>query len=288
MTHSPSRLIYGCMRLPTHDLAACRQILQACLDVGINHFDQADIYGGGQCEKAFGDTWKHMGVQRHEIVLTSKCGIVLNGQPHPASPKRYDFSRAHIVTSVENSLRRLDTDYLDQLLLHRPDFLMDPHEVAEAFSQLQQSGKVRNFGVSNFTRSQVDLLNGALQETVIAHQSEFSLLNLKSLEDGTLDQCMAQGIQYQAWSPLAGSFGEATDSQRARLQQELVIQAEKYQLESWLVALAWVLKHPARIHPLLGTTRPERILSSISALEIDYHREDWYALLEASRGVEVA
>ncbi|NHN37366.1 aldo/keto reductase [Pseudomaricurvus alcaniphilus] len=289
---SSSRLVYGCMRLTSKDYASSRKMVEAALAAGYNHFDHADIYGGGSCETAFGKIWRELGMSREKIIVTSKCGIRLANSPQAGYPKRYDFSREHILHSVDVSLSRLDCDYLDMLLLHRPDYLFDASEVAEAFASLKNSGKVRHFGVSNFTTAQVALLHSVLPMPLLVHQVEVNLSNLNALHDGTLEQCQQLKITPQAWSPLAGSIlptashalGADTD---LRLQEELAAQAQKYGAAPWLIVLAWILRHPAGIAPIIGTTSPARIAESVAALGIDYRREDWYRLLEARNGSEV-
>ena len=288
----PPRLIYGCMRLTergeSHGFAA----IEAALRAGYTHFDHADIYAGGESEALFGRFLVDNPGIRDTIDITSKCGIRLAGDPDADSPQRYDFSAAHIIDSVEGSLRRLGVGYLDVLMLHRPDYLMRADEVAEAFDALLSDGRVRRFGVSNFSATQVDLLQSRLPMPLRVHQIEINLRNLSALADGTLDQCQASQMVPQAWSPLAGiahpGWGEAlSPAATERIRTEVDRQARSYGCEDGQVALAWLLKHPAGIEPVIGSTSAARIAAAVEALSIDYQRDDWYRLLEARNGASV-
>lgn len=291
-----SRVVYGCMRTAgdnsEESRAKGKRAIHAALETGINHFDHADIYGGGKCEELFSEVLKDVAGLRDSIIITSKCGVRRKDAPFEGAPTRYDFSKDYIVQSVEGSLSRLGTDYLDMLLLHRPDYLFRPEEVAEAFSMLRISGKVRNFGVSNFRPSLVSLLQTYIDVPLVANQVEINMHNIDSLEDGTLDQCQEMGISPQAWSPLGGVaypvWGSTfTEEDEQRLAEELRLQKQKYRVEDWVIALAWLVAHPAGIFPIIGTTNPERVKASAAALELDYSREDWYRLLEARNGRQV-
>lgn len=269
-----------------------RQALQAALEAGYNHFDHADIYGGGACETLFGEMLREAPGLRDDLVITSKCGIRLPDDPEAGDPKRYDFSFEHIVRSVEGSLERLGTDRLDLLLLHRPDYLFNAAEVATAFESLAENGMVRHFGVSNFSPAQVDLLRSQCTAPLLVNQVEINIHRLDALDDGTLDQCQRRRITPQAWCPLGGvaypAWGSTlTPADEQRIGAELERQAERYAVEPWLVMLAWLLKHPAGIQPIVGSTTPERIAAAPRALALDYRREDWYRLLEARRGAPV-
>lgn len=284
-----SRLVYGCMRLVDGDRSHGKRAVQAAIDAGFTIFDHADIYGGGECERLFGEVLAGSPGLREQLFLVSKCGIRFAGDRNADAPKRYDFSRKHILASVEGSLRRLDTDRLDLLLLHRPDLLGDPGEIAAAFAELKASGKVRWFGVSNFRPSQLSLLASAVDEPLIVNQVEISLARLDAFDDGTLDQCTELGIVPQAWSPLRGAVLPSADAEAdARVRRELDRQSEHYGVADWVVALAWLLKHPAGIAPVIGSTNAERIRLAPASLGVDYTREDWYRLLEARNGCEVA
>lgn len=293
---SSSRLIYGCMRITGDNSQMDREkgktAIRVALDEGYNHFDHADIYAGGQSEVLFSEILTENPELRNKIVITSKCGIRVKGDTGELAPKRYDFTKDYIIQSVEGSLSRLKTDYLDALLLHRPDYLMDPHEVADAFQSLKGSGKVKHFGISNFTPSQVRLLQSCLDMPLIANQVEINIHNISTFTDGTLDQCQEFNISPQAWSPIAGVVYPAggnsfTPEDESRIKAELQYQCEKYAAADWIVILAWLLKHPSGIFPIVGTTNPERIRMAKKALHLDYEREDWYRLLEARNGHRV-
>ncbi len=290
-----SRLIYGCMRIVGDNSKEFRDkgimAVRTAIEEGYNHFDHADIYGGGECERLFSLVLKDAPQLRDKLLITSKCGIRMAKDNGGNTPKRYDFSKEHIKKSVEGSLSRLNTDYLDILLLHRPDYLMDPDEVSEVFMQLHGEGKVKHFGVSNFSPSQLSLLQSCLDLPLIVNQVEINIQNISAITDGTLDQCRMLGISPQAWSPLAGivapTDGHASSERDKRISMELEYQSEKYQTEDWIILLAWLLKHPARIFPVIGTTNPDRIRKAKHSLELDYEREDWYRLLEARNGYAV-
>ncbi len=291
-----SRLVYGCMRITGDNTPEDRQkgkrAIRAAIEAGYNHFDHADIYGGGECESLFGEVLREEPGLRERLIVTSKCGIRFGDDPEPGDPHRYDFSYQYIVDSVEGSLQRLGTDRLDLLLLHRPDYLFNAAEVATAFETLYENGRVKHFGVSNFSPSQVRLLQSQCPWPLLVNQVEINIHNIDALLDGTLDQCQQKKITPQAWCPLGGvvypawgtTFGEADE---ARIAAEFERQADVYETEPWIVMLAWLLKHPSGILPIIGSTTPERIEAATRALGIDYSREDWYRLLEARNGKEV-
>lgn len=291
-----SRLVYGCMRIcgdgSSGDLEKGRRAIRAALDAGYTQFDHADIYAGGTSEALFGELLRERPSIRDDIVLIDKCGIRPAGSPDVNSPQRYDFSKLHITASVNGSLERLGTEKLDLLLLHRPDYLMRPDEVADAFADLKQSGKVDYFGVSNFSPSQVELLQSAIDTPLLVNQVELNLHNIERLHDGTLDQCLRLKMTPQAWCPVAGiaytawgnTFGA---SDEARLRTEVSRQAQQYDCSETQLALAWILAHPATIAPVVGSTTPSRIAESVAALDVRYSREDWYRLLEARNGAPV-
>ena len=291
-----SRLVYGCMRIAGDGGRADRdkgkRAIHTAVEQGYTLFDHADIYGNGACEDLFGELLAEAPGVREQIFIASKCGIRFADDPAPGAPVRYDFSAKYIKESVENSLRRLRTEQLDLLLLHRPDYLMNAGEVAAAFAALQTSGKVAHFGVSNFTPSQVDLLQAAFAEPLLVNQVEINIHNINTLTDGTLDQCQRRGMSPQAWSPLAGVVSPAwgntfSSDDEARIRAELDRQSDNYGVDDWLVILAWLLRHPASICPIIGSTTPARIAAATQALDIDYSREDWYRLLEARNGAPV-
>ncbi len=285
-----SRLIYGCMRIAgentPEDKAKGKLALRAALDEGYNHFDHADIYGGGHCESLFGELLTELKQEtpdiREQLIITSKAGI-------RRDPQRYDFSPDYLITSVENSLKRLNVDYLDMFLLHRPDYLFNAEQVAQTFEQLKTSGKVKHFGVSNFTPSQVNLLQSALSEPLLVNQVEINIHNINSMIDGGLDQCQQLDITPIAWCPLGGvvypAWGNTfSPADEKRIELELARQAEQYNCEPWQLILAWLLKHPANICPIIGSTTPARISAAKQALSIAYSHADWYRLLEARNG----
>ncbi|MEJ2128178.1 MAG: aldo/keto reductase [Woeseiaceae bacterium] len=283
-----SRLAYGCMRI-ANDRDKGKRAILAAVDAGYTLFDHADIYGGGQCEQLFGEVLRESPGLRDRILIQGKCGIRLAGD---GAPQRYDFSRDHLVSSVEGILQRLGTERLDYLLLHRPDYLMNAEEVAEVFASLESSGKVAQFGVSNFSATQFALLQSACDKPLVANQVEINLHNVDALHNGVLDQCQRLGVTPQAWCPLAVVAYEAwgntfSNDDEARIRQELDRQSQVYGVEPWIVVLAWLLKHPAGISPIIGSTTPERIAAANEALDVNYSREDWYRLLEARNGESV-
>jgi predicted oxidoreductase len=291
-----SRLIYGCMRIcgdnSLEDKSKGKRAIHSAIEAGYNHFDHADIYGSGQSELLFGELLKGSPNLRDDMFITSKAGIRPKKNDTDYAPTRYDFSKHYILDSVDSSLNRLGIEQLDMFLLHRPDYLMDAQEVADAFDILQASGKVKHFGVSNFKPSQVNLLRSMMSMPLAVNQVEINIHNISTLLDGTLDQCQQHDITPIAWCPLGGvaypAWGNTftTDDQH-RIETELKHQAEKYQCAPWIVILAWLLKHPTDIFPIIGSTTPERILAAKKALDINYTREDWYRLLEARNGVSV-
>jgi len=288
-----SRLAYGCMRIAGDGSRAARErgkaAVRAAVDAGYTLFDHADIYGGGACESLFGEVLRESPGLRGDVIVETKCGIRFAGDPAPEDPKRYDFRADYIVRSAEGSLRRLGIDVVDLYLLHRPDYLMEPGEVAAAFGRLHSSGKARHFGVSNFSVSQVELLQAALDVPLVVNQVEINIHNIDALTNGVLDQCRRLGMGMQAWCPVAGVAYEAwgntfSDDDEARIRAELARQSKIYGVEDWQVALAWLLKHPAQVSPIIGSTTPGRIAAAVDALAVDYARSDWYRLLEARNG----
>jgi predicted oxidoreductase len=296
-----SRLAYGCWRIARTgdiqaDLKTTRTAVLAAIDSGYTLFDHADIYCHGRAESAFGAVLRENPSLRKKILIATKCGIRFADEP-PGAPARYDFTAEHIIRSCEQSLKRLHTDRIDLFQLHRPDWLMDVDEVALAFASLHKSGKVREFGVSNFRPSQVSLLQRALtqklERNLVVNQVEISLTQLAAFEDGTLDQCQATNITPLAWSPLGGGLlgdgasellpsqhGYKADAINAVLDE--IAQARGSTRTN--IALAWLLKHPTKIIPIIGSTNPDRIRSTANAAEIELTREEWYKLLIAARG----
>ncbi|MCX6904493.1 MAG: aldo/keto reductase, partial [Verrucomicrobia bacterium] len=265
----------------------------AAYESGYTLFDHADIYCDGAAETIFGQVLKQVSGMKKRVVLASKCGIRKKGVPKPDCPFRYDFSADHIIRSCEASLKRLGVETIHIYQLHRPDYLCQPEEVAGAFAQLKQQGKVLEFGVSNFRPSQVALLQKACPMPLMVHQVQISLAHLDCLEDGTLDQCLAEKMTPLAWSPLGG--GQLADvmpidlrtkdhAARLGLREEMEHLARERGSSRTIVALAWLLKHPSGIVPIVGSTKPERIREAAKALDFALSREEWYSLLEAARG----
>lgn len=292
---SVSPVIFGCMRLP-REYADARKPIRAAAEAGLNFFDHADIYGRGECERVFAGAWDDV-LRRDEVVLQTKCGI---------RPGYYDFGYDHLMAAVDGSLERLATDYVDLLLLHRPDVLMDPDEVARAFDRLAAEGKVRHFGVSNFTPAQVDLLQRSVNQRLVANQVRMSLAFTAPFDsyivaggpegaaavtrgEGLIEHAMLRNVSIQAYSPLAAGAltGKPLDDQpeyvreTARLVAEL---AEARGVAPEAILCAWLLRHPAGIQPIVGTMNPARI-AACAAVEADLlSREDWYRLFTAARG----
>ena len=273
--------------------AAGRRAVLAAYEVGYTLFDHADIYCRGMCETIFGQALRENPGMRDRIVVATKCGIRFPGDPNPDSPHRYDLSAEHILRSCDGSLQRLGVERIDLYQLHRPDLLMDPQEVAGAFERLKGQGKVREFGVSNFSPSFVTALQKACPFPLIVNQVEIHLGRLDCLYDGTLDQCLAETMTPLAWSPLGGGYLASGGSVEWRNPRRKVLRgllsamdeiASRLGVSRTVLALAWLLRHPSRIIPIVGTTDPARIRESVKADEVDLSREDWYRLLVAARG----
>jgi predicted oxidoreductase len=287
-----SRLAVGLWRLASWGLddSAILRLIETSLDLGITTFDHADIYGDYTCEQFFGRALVLNPSLRDRMQIVTKCGIKLVSNRRPEHMlKHYDTGRAHIVSSVENSLRMLATDYVNLLLIHRPDPMMDPDEIAEAFTSLRQAGKVLHFGVSNFTPSQFDMLASRLDFPLVTNQIELSVLNMDVLHDGTVDQCQRLDISPMAWSPFAGGrlFNDKGE-QAVRVREALVKVGESLGGAGMdQVALAWILTHPARIVPILGTGKVERVQRAAQAELLQLTREQWFSIWRASTGTDV-
>jgi predicted oxidoreductase len=297
-----SRLAYGCWRLAgtwnpaevtVEGRTAGLRAVIAAYEAGYTLFDNADIYCRGEAERILGEALHKVAGMRERVLVATKCGIRPAGDPSPDSPQRYDFSAEHIINACEQSLVRLGIETIDIYLLHRPDFLADPQEIADAFSKLKAAGKVRYFGVSNFRPMLVTALQVACPMPLIVHQVEISLARLDAFTDGTLDQCLIERITPMAWSPLAaGLIGAGA--------KRLLPSQEGYRAEKFIptldaiaqargagriaVALAWLLRHPARIQPVIGSTNAQRIREAAKATDLELTREEWYRLLLAARG----
>lgn len=287
-----SQIIHGCMRIGSLPISQASTLIRTALDVGINFFDHADIYGKGQAEEVFGKAVKTTNISRDKLIVQTKCGI---------RPGLYDFSKKHILASVDASLKRLQMDYIDVLLLHRPDTLMEPEEVAEAFTRLETSGKVRAFGVSNQSPLQMELLSKSLDQALLFNQLQFSLVhtgmvdgglnvNLQNnsainRDGGVLEYCRLKDITIQAWSPLQHGFIEGVflnNPQFAVLNEELATMAASKGVSSAALAIAWILRHPAQMQPIVGTTNPQRLQDISTATTVQLSREEWYQLYRAA------
>jgi predicted oxidoreductase len=290
-----SRLVFGAWRLADDPKSATisnvLRKIETSLDLGITTFDHADIYGGYTCEHLFGSALAERKELRARMQLVSKCGIQLISPNRTENKiKHYDTSQKHIVNSVENSLRALHTDRLDLLLIHRPDPLMDADEVAQTFVKLKEQGKVLHFGVSNFLPTHFDLLQSRLPFALVTNQIELSVLRMDPLQDGTLDQCMIRGISPMAWSPLGGGLlFSGTSEKTVRVRETLRdIGRELQGASEDQVALAWLLAHPAKIVPVLGTSDAARLQSAAKSEALKLTRQQWFRIWTASAGKEVA
>lgn len=284
----------GCMRISNMNEKEASAFLDTALQNGANFFDHADIYGRGQSETVFGKAIKNY--NREDIIIQTKCGIVPG--------KMFDFSYEHIIESVEGSLKRLDTDYIDVLLLHRPDALMEPQEVAKAFSNLKESGKVRHFGVSNQNPYQMELLGKYLDMPLVANQLQFSIMHAPMIQSGinvnmyndsatnrdggVLDYCRLNNITIQPWSPMQHGFFKGCfvdNDEFPELNAVMQNLAEKYSVSKTTIAIAWILRHPAKMQPITGTTNLQRLKDSFTAAEVTLTREEWYEIYKAAGNI---
>ena len=289
-----SSVILGCMRI--NGAKDPVKVIETAYDNGINFFDHADIYGGGECESIFADALAKTSLKREDLFIQTKCGIVPGVM--------FDFSKKHIIESVEGRLQRLKMDYVDALLLHRPDTLVDPSEVAEAFDELEKSGKVRHFGVSNQKPMQIDLLKKYVKQPLLANQLQFGLkhsgmidqgIHVNMTDDGSvdhdgsvLDYSRLNDMTIQAWSPYQYGFFEGVfigNEKFPELNQALDNLAEKYGTTPTGLAAAWILRHPANVQVIAGTMNPGRIEEIAKASEIQLTREDWYELYRAAGNI---
>ena len=256
-------------------------LIETGLSLGINTFDHADIYGDYTTETAFGKAYAQTKIAREELFFISKCGIQCPSEFNPKLLNYYSYSKSYIINQVERSLLNLKTDYLDLLLLHRPSPLMQGDEINSAIDQLKAEGKIRNYGVSNFTPSQIDLI----QETtpILFNQIECSLTHYQPMFDDTLDHMINKNIQTMAWAPLGNYFKEKDEAQQ-RIENALKPLQKKYDADEDELILAWLMRHPASIHPVIGTTKVERIKKSLRAADIVLDEIDWFSLLVASQG----
>ncbi|WP_299098425.1 aldo/keto reductase family oxidoreductase [uncultured Winogradskyella sp.] len=283
-----SRLIAGTMtwgswgkQLSKKEMAA---LMNFCTENRITTFDHADIYGAYTTEADFGKAFTESGLKREDVQLISKCGIQYVCDNRNNKVKHYNYGKDYIIWSVEESLKHLATEYLDLLLLHRPSPLMVAEEIAEAITILKKDGKIRDFGVSNFTPSQMDMIG--LRMDIDVNQIEFSITEHSSMHNGTLDFMKTNGIKPMAWSPLGSVFREDTEQTR-RIHKQLGELMDKYSATEDQLLLAWIMKHPANIHPVVGTTTKERLKQAIEASKINLELEDWFLILTAAQGHKV-
>jgi predicted oxidoreductase len=285
----------GCMRINSLDKTEAERFVQTSLEEGANFFDHADIYGKGECEEIFADAI-HMNADiREKIILQSKCGI---------RKGMFDFSKKHILESVDGILKRLKTEYLDVLLLHRPDVLVEPEEVAEAFDILESSGKVRHFGVSNQKPMQIELLKKYVKQPLVANQLQLSITNATMISNGinvnmeneaavdrdgsVLDYCRLNDITIQPWSPFQYGFFEGVflgNDKFPELNQTIDEIAGKYEVSNTTITIAWLLRHPAHMQPVIGTMNLDRLKDCCKAAEIKLTREDWYSIYRAAGNI---
>lgn len=290
-----SAIILGCMRMPALSVEQAAAMIRTAAEEGVNFFDHATCYGGGEAETRFGDAFPLTGLKREDVYIQSKCGLYFDR-------KEFSWSKADILDSADGILRRLKTDYLDALLLHRPDLLFDPEEVAEAFDELHRAGKVRHFGVSNVTPGQLELLKKYVKQPLVFNQLQFSLdqsqlidngLYLNNLttersvvrDNGVLDYCRLHDITIQAWSPLQfgmfkGCFVDHPDF--PELNKALGEIGEQYGVSKTAVAIAWILRHPAKMQAIAGTMNPDHLRDICAAAGVTLTHREWYQLYLAS------
>ncbi len=260
-------------------------LIETALENNLTTFDHADIYGGYTTESLFGNAFKEMDIPREDIQIITKCGIQYPGGVKDYSVKTYNYSKQYIINCANESLQNLQTDYIDLFLLHRPSPLMNPVEIAQAFKQLLQEGKVKHFGVSNFTPSQFDLIDEYFP--LFTNQIEISINQRKAMFDGTLDHLMLSNLRPMAWSPMGNYFSQPNTEENQRIKPVLEELSVKYQATEDQILLMWLLKHPAAIIPVIGTTRADGIKSAAKALTKNLDSEDWFKLLIAAQGHKV-
>ena len=287
-----SPIALGCMRMAALDESSADKVVHTALENGIDFFDHADIYGGGRSEELFGQVLKNNPGLREKIVLQSKCGICKGF---------YDASKEHILEAADGILKRLGVEYLDTLLLHRPDALMEPEEVAEAFETLHRTGKVRYFGVSNENAGQIELLQQAVPQKLIINQLQFSMAHTGLVDEGinvnvhsdhavmrdgsVLNYCRLHGISVQAWSPFQYGMFEGVflgSDKYPKLNEEIRKTAEAHGVTDSAIAVAWILRHPAKIQTIIGSMNPERIADIAKAADVKLSRQEWYGLYLAA------
>lgn len=282
-----SNLVLGLWRLSDLPVNELSLIIHQSLEVGITSIDQADIYGNYQSQKYFGKLLQQEPSMRDNLQIVSKCGIVIPGSPRStAGIGYYSTSVEHILQSVEQTLTDLHCTHLDLLLIHRPSPLMHPEVVDEAFQKLKKAGKVLHFGVSNFTPSQFDMLSQRMETPLITNQIEFSVMQINPIYDGTLDTCLKNNIRPMIWSPLAGGrlFSDHTECSYdlLRVMNEIALELGNIPIDQ--LALAWILKHPSKPIPVIGTLKSIRIASAVAAFKVEMTEEQWFRILVASQG----
>ena len=287
-----SRIVHGYWRLMDWNISDDELInlIEEAYDLGITTVDHADIYGNFCCEEKFGNALKIKKGLREKLQIVTKCGIKFPSVNRRENKSHcYDTSKEHIIKSAERSLKNFNTDYLDLLLIHRIDALLNPEEVAEAFTKLKSQGKVRHFGVSNFLPAQFNMLNSYLDNSLVTNQIEVSPLCLDAFENGTLDLMLEKRVKPMAWSPLAGGkLFKAQDERSLRVQKVLnKIREEVSAKDIDEVAYAWLLMHPANIMPIVGSGKIDRIKAAIRATELKLTRDQWFEIYVASRGVDI-
>lgn len=286
-----SRLILGYWKIANWNMSEDElyTYMNQALELGITTFDHADIYGSFSNEETFGKLLSRNPSLRDKMQLVTKCGVVFNCPNRPQyNFHYYDSSKDHIIESVDNSLKNFGTDHIDLLLIHRPDYLMDADEVADAFVRLRETGKVLNFGTSNFTTTQFDLLQSRLFFPLVTNQIKFSVMDMSALDNGMADMCQKTRISPMAYSPLGeGKLFTSDEGSAVRLRSELKKIGEEFNAGIDQVALAWLLKHPAGFVPVLGTGKIERLRAAAVAESIPMSREEWYKIWTASKGHEV-
>ncbi|MFA6619164.1 MAG: aldo/keto reductase [Candidatus Neomarinimicrobiota bacterium] len=294
-TLKTSAIIHGCMRIAKMTISDAEILIKTALDNGINFFDHADIYGAGKSEEVFAQALNMNPEIREKIFIQTKCGI---------QKGYFDFSKEHIISSLENSLKRLKTDYVDTFLLHRPDTLIEPEEVAEAFETLESAGKVRHFGVSNHNPGQIALLQKYIPQKLIINQLQFSITNTGMIDrginvnmnntasidhdGGILDYCRLNDIRIQPWSPFLFGYFEGVYLDHPKfteLNKTLDRIAKEKNSNKSAVVIAWILRHPAKMQPIIGTTKPERLTQICEASDISLSRPEWYEIYRAAGNV---
>ena len=280
-----SKIISGTMNWgiwgANHSKQDMCKLISESFDSGINSFDHADIYGGYTTEESFGDAFAETGIKREDVFFISKCGIMYPSEKLPVKIKHYDYSEDHINKSVDNSLKNLKTGYLDCLLLHRPSPLMDISIIADTVKRLVKSGKIKSFGVSNFTADQMDMFKGKVD--ISYNQINLSLTHLDHMFDGTLEYMQANDILPMAYSPLGSYFKE----ENGKIKKVVDKLKNKYSCTDYQILISWLLKHPSKVYPVIGTTKSDRIKSTLESLKIEIDLIDWFELLEASVGKRV-